>query len=317
MGPASSSWTYRLVLCGGISKQGSRIRSAGRVQAAMKTTNQANKQERQIMLNRTRLVLAGLVVLLALSSVMAAPVSAFPGPFWRQRAVGVKTNGVKITQAAQEKFLSVGGKAVFRSPGVGIVITCLESQDKGTIWNNQLQGQGKIQVAFHNCTVTGNGTNCKVVEPIKFSSFFHLAWKWNGTKAQLAQGNQESLGQKWDILFTPREIVEGAENLSEKEEFVTVNFTPEAECTFANSTILGFESAQPYPTQIGTWTNTLVIVFIPGRHLQHFWNGARQVGVETGLKAFGLVESTFEGEDEANTFAAANGEPVEVSVAEN
>jgi hypothetical protein len=267
------------------------------------------------MLNRTRLVLAGLVALLALSSVMAAPVSAFPGPFWRQRPAGTSGNGVKITQSAQEKFQSKGGKSILRAPSVGITVTCLESQDKGTIWNNKLQGQGKLQIAFHRCTQTGNGTNCTVAEPINLSTFFHLAWKWDGSAKQLEQGNQESLGQKWDVLFTPSEIAEGAEKLSTEEEFVTINFA--GTCTAASSKVLGFESAQPYPTQIGTWTSTVVFVFTPGKHLQHFWNGAKQVGVETGLKAFGLVESTFEGADEGYGFAAANGEPVEVSVAEN
>jgi hypothetical protein len=267
------------------------------------------------MQSRRGIVLAGLVALLALGSVMAAPVSAFPGPFWRQRPAGTSGNGVKITQSAQEKFQSKGGKGVFSLPGVGITLTCLESQDKGTIWNNKLQGQGKLQVVVHRCSQTGNGTGCTIVEPIKFNAYFHLAWKWDGSAKQLEQGKQGALGQKWDVLFTPVEIAEGAEKLSTEEEFVTINFA--GTCTAASSRVLGFESAQPYPTQIGTWTSTVVFVFTPGKHLQHFWNGAKQVGVETGLKAFGLVESTLEGADEAYEFAAANGEPVEISVAEN
>ncbi len=267
------------------------------------------------MQTRRRLVLAGLVILLTLSLVTAAPVPASPGPFWRQRAVGVKTSGVKITQAAQEKFLSKGGIAILQTPSLGITITCLESQNKGTIWNNRLQGQGKLQVVFHKCTVTGNGVGCSVVEPIKFSTFFHLAWKWNGEAKQLEQGNQEALGQKVDLLFTPREIQEGAESIGETESFVTLKFA--GTCTFLNMEILGFESAQIYPTQVGTWANSAVFVFTPVRKKQHFWNGTKQVGVETRLRDFGLAETGFESVDEANTFAAANGEPIEVSIVEN
>jgi hypothetical protein len=270
------------------------------------------------MLNRTRLVLAGLVALLALSSVMAAPVSAHPGPFWRQRAVGNMTNGVKITQSAQEKFQSKGGRSVLAVPTLGVEIICLEAQNKGTIWNNKLQGQGKVQVAFHNCTVTGNGTNCKVVEPIRFSAFLHLAWKWNGTEAQLAQGNQQELGQKPDVIFTHNEIAEGAESISEKENFVTIAFTPGegGKCTLASSETVGFESAQLYPPNVEEWVKEAAFVFTPGKHQQHFWNGAKQVGVSTTLTFLAQL-GTFAFEDIANTFAAANGEPVEIAVFEN
>jgi hypothetical protein len=268
------------------------------------------------MLNRTRLVLAGLVALLALSSVMAAPVSASPGPFWHQRPAGTTGNGVKITQSAQEKFLSKGGTSVLTTGGaVNITITCAEVQNKGTIWNNKLQGQGKLQVQFTKCKTIGNGAGCTVAEPIKFSTYFHLAWKWNGEAKQLEQGNQEALGQKVDILFTPKEIQEGAESINDEENFVTLTFN--GICLNASTEVVGFESAQIYPTQVGTWASNAAFVFTPVRKKQHFWNGTKQVGVETRLRAFGLVESGFESVDEANTFQAANGEPVEVSVSEN
>jgi streptogrisin C len=242
-------------------------------------------------------------------------VRKLPGPVWRQRPTGTTGNGVEIPQSAPEKFLSKGGTSVLTTPPLGITITCLEVQNKGTIWNNKLQGQGKLQVELHKCTVTGNGAGCTVAEPIKFSTYFHLAWKWNGEAKQLEQGNQEALGQKVDILFTPKEIQEGAESISETENFVTLNFT--GTCTVASTEVVGFESAQIYPTQVGTWTSNATFVFTPARHLQHFWNGTKQVGVETRLRAFGLVETGFESVDEANTFQAANGEPVEVSIAEN
>jgi len=265
------------------------------------------------MQNRTRLVLAGLVALLALSSVMAAPVSAHPGPFWRQRPAGTTGSGVKITQSAQEKFQSKGGLSVLAVPGAGLEIKCAAAQDKGTIWNNSLQGQGKVQIEFHRgCTVSGGGENCKVVEPIKFSAYFHLAWKWNGETKQLEQGNQQELGQKPDVIFTHSEL--GTAGVP-KEEFVTLTLV---ECGMFSGTniVSGFESAQLYPFQVETWVKEAAFVFTPGKHKQHYWNGKEQEGVETALTTATLA-SSFAFEDNANTFAAANGEPVEIAVFEN
>jgi hypothetical protein len=266
------------------------------------------------MLNRTRLVLAGLVALLALSSVMAAPVSAHPGPFWRQRAVGTTGNGVKITRAAQEKFQSKGKLSILSVAGGAVKVECLEAQDKGTIWNNNFQGQGKAYVEFHhNCKVIGNGEKCKVVEPIRFSAFFHLAWKWDGSAKQLEQGNQQELGQKPDLIFTHSEVEGGP--ISKTENFVTIEFK---ECELINGAAetQGFESAQLYPTQTETWVKEAAFLFTPGKHLQHYWNGKAQEGVETELKVGGF-EGTFSFEDQAFGFAAANGEPVEIAAFEN
>jgi hypothetical protein len=259
-------------------------------------------------------VLAGLVALVALSSVMSAPVSASPGPFWRQRAVGVKTNGVKFLQSAQEKFQSKGGEAVLAIPSAGIEVKCAEAQNKGTIWNNNFQGQGKVQIEFHNkCNVTGAGVNCTIAEPIRFEAFFHLAWTWDGTEAQRAQGNQQALGQKPDLIFTHSEVAGGA---IPKESFVTLVFGKECGLASGSQTVVGFESSEISPGKVEEWVREAVFKFTAGKHKQHYWNGVEQVGVETELKAIGLA-GTFAFEDTANTFAAANGEAQEIAIFEN
>ncbi len=187
-------------------------------------------------------------------------------------------------------------------------------QDKGTIWNNNFQGQGKVYVEFHkSCAVTGNGANCKLVEPIVFNAFFHLAWKWDGSEKQLEQGNQQELGQKPDLIFTHNEVEGGP--IKTEEPFVTLHFTG-TECIATTSEATGFESAQLYPTQVETWVKEAAFVFTTGKHKQHYWTGVKQEGVETELKAFGLG-ANFAFEDQVFGFAAANGEPVEIAVFEN
>ena len=269
------------------------------------------------MLNRTRLVLAGLVVLLALSSVMAAPVSAFPGPFWRQRQVGESGNGIKISAQSPEKFLSQGGTAKLSTSALGVTINCAEGKNQGHIWNNTLAGQAKLKIEFSKCKAEGaNSAGCVVGEPIVFEVQFHLMWKWDGSLKQLKQGKQKSLGQKPDGFVYHFELGEQEKPKSEAE-FVAIKLSG---CTFTalngENKATGFESAEIKP-EPEIFTKEAIFSFTPGKHLQHFWDGKEQVGLETEVSLAGFP-STFEFEDKINSFQnPATGGEQEVAIFEN
>jgi hypothetical protein len=270
------------------------------------------------MQSRVRLTLAGLVALLAASFVLSASASAGPGPFWLQKKVGsCNCSAVKIAAKSPEKFQAKSGKSILiGKTGTNVEIECAEDRAGGIIYNNELQGQGKINVAFEKCKI--NVPNCKVKEPIQFNANFHLMWKYLGNTEELSkQGKQRFLGQTPDLLFYNGEIQQGTTTLEEKE-FVKIGVEKSGgECIVPSPVVpKGYESATITPNQEQQFSSTASIGFTPGPHRQHFWNGVEQVELKTVL-GFGGNSATFESQDEVGPFLTQQNAQQEVSISES
>jgi hypothetical protein len=316
------------ILSGASTDRALMLKSNGGIQIVVRSRahgarTSTTQQKGSRMQSRVRLMLAGLVALLALSSILSAPAFAGPGPFWRQREDGSTQIGVKISPQSPEKFQAKSGPSTLigltaGKEGINTIVICENDRAGGIIYNGKLQGQGKIKVAYENCTTNLKG--CAVKQPIIFSANFHLMWKYQGKPEELEpQKKQQSLGQVPDLLFYTGEVEEGAKTLEEKE-FVKIAFEKNngAECLAAIAPIVvkGFESATITPEGVEKWSKTTSIGFTPGPHEQHFWNGVEQVALTTSLK-FGSNSALFESQDEVGPYLTQSNNQQEVAVYEN
>jgi hypothetical protein len=159
-----------------------------------------------VLKSRTKLAMLGLLAVMLLGSVMATTAAAEPGPFWYHRPVGEKEGtGVKLAEGTAESFTGTGGVQILDGEisGTGVEIESPSVQVKGAITNSIHQGQIKVELiysqpkllkpALKECNVTINKANIVVVKG-------HLAWKWDGTQAQLEE--QPQANQVPDLLFT-------------------------------------------------------------------------------------------------------------------
>ncbi len=270
-------------------------------------------------MSKVRLILAGLVALLALSSILPAASLAGGGPFWRQRKAAAEGNGVKISEQSPVKFQAKSGRSIL-SGTVGTTATkieCAEDRAGGILYNNSLQGQGKIIVSFFGCTT--ELPKCKVVEPIVFKANLHLVWKWQGLAKELEGQKQTEAGQVPDLLFYTGEIAQGTTTLEEKE-FVKIELKKNTEGSCLEEGVpleaKGYESATLTPEGVEHWTTKTSIGFTPGPHEQHFWNGTTQVSLITSLM-FDSKPATFTSQDETGPFLTQKNEQQEVSVFES
>lgn len=273
---------------------------------------------------KVRLVLGGLIALLAVSATISVSASAGPGPFWLQKKVNdCCSAGWKITAQSPEKFQAKSGRSVLKAKIVAIPVEIICNKDRagGIIYNNGLQGQMKISVSFTECVVTGL-KGCTVAEPIQFNANGHLMWKWNGTPKQLSEQPQRE--QVPDLLFYGGEIQQGAKSLEEGKEFVPIKISGETCAVKETFVAKGFESADVTPwtmqfeNQMGPQTEfveRLFVGFTPGPHEQHFWNGLEQVGLRTALH-LGVEPATFTSQEELGPFYTQKNEQQKVAISE-
>lgn len=250
-------------------------------------------------INRVRAVVLGFLALLAVGSFGATAAMANPGPFWHHRAVGEKNNGLKIDQPNDENFSGEGGeqKLLGKIGGSEVEIIANSVQAKGVIYNNALQGQIKVTLLYHETRLAKpNLPACQVKIGVNKNNEVkaegHLAWKWNGTKAQLTE--QPQANQKPGIIFTPKEITSGETKLPEGV-FTEINLSPAKECALLGGKyeVKGSLSTITKPGNLEEWSTTLVTEF-PGWTQQHFWNGTAFIGAEPGL-TFAGFPSTLTG----------------------
>jgi hypothetical protein len=274
------------------------------------------------MQSRFKLTLAGLVALLVAGFVFSTSALAGPGPFWYQKKVGSSGSGIKISERSPETFTAKSGKSTLigLAGGSNPEVVCAEDKSTGVIYNNSLQGQGKIAVSFEKCKT--NLPECEVNEPIQFKSNLHLAWKYQGKEEELGKGKQlkqQALGQVPDLLFYTGEIKQGTKSLEELK-FVELSFKKNGKGTCGQVgiplTAKGYESATITPEGIEHFSPTASIGFTPGPHEQHFWNGEEQIPLTTKLK---LAENnaTFESQDEISSYLTQQGASQEVAIFEN
>lgn len=230
-------------------------------------------------------LLCGLTSLLA-SAFVAAPALAAAGPFAYHRAIGEKGNGVKIPEKSPEPFQGEGGqqKAASKISGMEVEGVAKSVQIKGIIYNNSLQGQLKMDLKFHEVTLTKpNLPGCEV----KFgknnasSVVGHLAWKWDGTKTQLEESAPLHQGPTGVGLGS--ELSEGATELP-STEFTTITFSGTA-CgvLIGKYTAKGSETIKTSPSNLGEWSKSIAITLAESSEAIHFWNGKSFIGANTSL----------------------------------
>jgi hypothetical protein len=246
-------------------------------------------------------LLSGLALLIIAGSLMATTAMAGPGPFAYHRPIGSKGNGVKITEQSPEAFQGEGGeqKAASRISNMTVEGVAKSVQIKGIIYNNNLQGQLKMNLKFNEVTLSQPklpGCEVKIGKNDMATVVGHLAWKWNKTKAQLEEQSQASQGATGIGLGS--ELKEGATELP-KSEFSKITFSGAACGVLVGTfTASGSETIKTKPEHLGEWSKSLAITLAEGKEPVHFWNGSSFIGGETGLM-LGSEPATVVGESKA------------------
>jgi hypothetical protein len=264
---------------------------------------------------KLRAGLLALVVMLALGAYAAATASAEAGPFFHHRPVGGKGEGEKIEPKAPEGISSSPGEAffLFDVSGTRVLILTSDTQLKGVIYNNALQGQSKIKMEFvdpeiveptvKECTpVIGENDTVKV--------FGHLVWKWNGTQEQRTEVPIKNQTPYW--IFLPSELQSGATELPKGTLFSLT--LKGAGCGVLAGTypIKGNYAAAIKPPHVEEWSEDETQTLLPDGEKIHFWNGKEFVGAETRAELTGEI-MTFVGELKFDTIGHQGGAAEEIA----
>jgi hypothetical protein len=256
-------------------------------------------------------LLSALTLLLA-SLLVSATALASAGPFAYHRAIGEKSNGVKISEKSPEQFQGEGGeqKAASKISGTEVEGVAKSVQIKGIIYNNSLQGQLKMDLKFHEVELTKPklpGCVVKFGKNNETSVVGHLAWKWDGTAKQLAEQTQTSQGPTG--VGVGSELTQGATELP-KTEFTTITFSGTCGVLIGKFIAKGSETIKTKPSALGEWSKSLDIALAEGKEKIHFWNGKTFIGAETAL-FLGTEPAKVSGESKASVSAQ------EIAVFEN
>ena len=258
--------------------------------------------------SKIRVGVLGLMVMLLLGSYAATSAYAEAGPFCHHRAIGGEGKGTKITSAAPEFVQGEGEEQ--RLTGANATVVASSVQVKGILYNNEDQCQTKLELKYHEphlaghplCTATvgGPANAVKVVG--------HLAWKWNGTLAQLEEQPQKEQVQDWIFLPSKSELNTqgGFPGELPKEEFTNITFAKNVECGVLSGTSskvtgsVGGVILAPNHGGLETWTSPKEpeVVYTPGTQLkQHIWWGSlnRFVGVDVNLGFAGSNSASLTG----------------------
>jgi hypothetical protein len=256
-----------------------------------------------MLTSRARAVTFGLLstVLAALAMAATATASAEAGPFWHHRAVGSEGEGAKVEPTAPENFKGEGGEQTLKWE-IGTTateITAEGSQVKGALFNGPERGQFKAITVYKqpklklpalvNCTPMIGSNNTVQLKG-------HLAWKWDGTRAQRIAANQKAAGQTIEGVVTPFPLYAQKTNEEEIEKINTGNFTTltlsGSGCGVLAGTFLVGGGEIIIPNRgLEEWSTSLANRTIPapttneGQFLQHAWiNGApRGLGVALAI----------------------------------
>jgi len=175
--------------------------------------------------SRRRLMLVALFGVLALGALTASAAQAVEAPRW---SVAGTTLGANETHYITAKIYTTKEFPRFTLTAAGRVISCAAARlNPGVLLGSSAGNAGKnneVIEFFGNCTVTGNGGNCKVTEPIVT----------NPVKSELVE-TEKATGTSGSLLtlFEP----EGTSG------FVKLGFTG-SECIVASTIVSGKVAAQ-------------------------------------------------------------------------
>lgn len=230
------------------------------------------------------------------------------GGYWARRGSS-KEGGTTVGPEEPEQIKGTGGSQELKGKIASLPIVLKTSGVKlnGTIYSNAFQGQMKIELKYPPITVVEpslKGCQAEVFSQAGAHNVVfaegHLGWTWNGEEKQLEETQQKA--QKPDVIFTPpgTYIQEGATELP-KGTFAEIKFTGSG-CGALIGTfpIKGSTIGSLKPTNLNEWTKALTLTTPEGKVKQHFWNGEKSVGVETGL-LFGGNPASLTGETTITT----------------
>jgi hypothetical protein len=264
-------------------------------------TRQSRAKGESMLRSRAKAALLGVLALLLASSFAAATAHAAAGPFAYHRAIGEKGNGVKISEKSPEPFQGEGGEQRQKAKLAGTEVEGIAEsvQAKGIIYNNNLQGQLKVELKFHGVRATKpNLPECKITigtnDAVKVVG--HLAWKWNGTEKQLAEQPQSTQGPTGVGLAT--EISQGATEIPEPELLAITYAGSGCGVLIGKYIVKGSETINTKPSKLGEWSKSLSITLSEEKELIHFWNGKTSIGGETHQMLGGEV-AKISGESKA------------------
>jgi hypothetical protein len=239
------------------------------------------------MYPKKNVLLLGLVVLLA-GMIPTVAAHAEAGPLLEQRE-NAKSEEQEISEAARMAVQGEGGEQILRGSigkeKTAVEISAKEVQIKGIVYDNNMQGQVKLEITFHHPKIIKpvlESCEVKIGENNTVSVRGHLAWKWNGLSKQLEEEKQEA--QKPDWIFLHSELEEGATVLP-SGELATITI-PVLGCGVFGGLKLSLEGSltgEISSAIIGEWGSFETVKTTEGKKSQHFWNGKKAVGVETGL----------------------------------
>ncbi len=179
-----------------------------------------------IMLSKVRLLVLGLLSVMAFGAVASTAALASPGPFWWHRNNSKEGAGVKLAEGKIEQYQGGGNGAIFSSTEGGVAFTLGgETQVKGDIWNEPNQGQMKVQAKFLNVHFIAPAElkECPVKVTVPEDYVGHLMWKYRGQAKELRQDiTQTEAGQEWDAILVPAKTVLGKEGLEGKNIFAEI-----------------------------------------------------------------------------------------------
>ena len=234
---------------------------------------------------------------------------------WHTRPVGEAGSGVDASQMSTEKIQSKGGESKLASKigGEAASLSCAESKGEGVLYNGVKAGQAKLLVGLEKCTTTLK--HCIVAEPISIQADLHLSWKWNGMKSSLQQGSQQIFGQKPGMLLTHSDVEAGPPKGEEELTSIKMKKDGVGTCSAEGPALAlkGYEAADLEPQSIEQFSKEPKLTFSPGKHLQHYWNGEEETGLETTLK-LGTEPAELTSKDTLAPIRTTAGEELEVGV---
>ena len=234
------------------------------------------------MLFKVRLLVVGLLAVMAIGMVASTAAMARPGPFWWIRTNAKEGEGKKLAEQSIEQGKGSGTGATF-STTLGGTPLALEGQAqlKFDIWNVPNQGQIKIQIAFNNVQVIGM-PGCTAGVQIPEDYIGHLMWKYRGIAKELSQeGTQEENGQEWDLVVAPARSILGAHGFTHQGEeplfakITILNNTKLCGVLAGQATnVTGVSAFQDQQLKVGVFAKKATVTF-PGHEIwQHYWNGS-------------------------------------------
>jgi hypothetical protein len=269
---------------------------------------------------KPRAGLLGLLAMLLLGLFAAATADA-QGPFWFHRALHGQGKGMKISAQEPEEVRGGGRESELKSKLPGgvseVLITSSQVQVKGIIYNNEQQGQAKLEFAY-NQPETKTSPHCAVLVGTNntVKVFGHLVWKYEGNEKELKEQPQQV--QKPDWVFQPSELGQGDKE-PPKETFTTISLLSSGgTCLLASKQIpvKGTVAAEIKPEHVGEWSTERTSTALGNEAWQHLWNGVENLPSKTKLE-LGKEEVLLTQSATVSTFGRQGGAAQEVAIYEN